>query len=143
MTNYVASPSEQVADHVRRYEASGGKDGGDMMGFSVVIVTHKGKQTGATRKTPVIRVADGDRYLLIGSKGGAPENPNWVHNLRANPDDVTVQDKDRVIPMRVREVKDEAERKPLWEIAVKAFPNYAQYQTKTTRVIPVFLAEPK
>jgi deazaflavin-dependent oxidoreductase (nitroreductase family) len=90
---------------------------------------------------PLMRVKDGQNYVLIGSMGGAPKHPVWVHNLRANPE-VEIRDRDQVRRMRVREVEDDAERGRLWQLAVAAFPPYAEYQTKTTRKIPVFLAEP-
>ena len=88
-----------------------------------------------------MRVKDGNGYVLVGSQGGAPKDPVWVHNLRANPQ-VELRDETVVRPMRVREVKDAAERARLWTLAVAAFPPYAEYQTKTTRQIPVFVAQP-
>ena len=86
------------------------------------------------------RVRDGERYVLVGSQGGLPNDPAWVHNLRANPQ-VELRDGSVVRPMRVHEVKDPAERARLWDLAVAAYPPYAEYQTKTTRQIPVFVAE--
>jgi deazaflavin-dependent oxidoreductase (nitroreductase family) len=88
-----------------------------------------------------MRVADGGSYVLIGSMGGAPNNPVWVYNLRANAD-VQIRDRDKVMTMKVREVADEAERSRLWDIGVEAYPPYADYQNKTSRKIPVFIAEP-
>jgi deazaflavin-dependent oxidoreductase (nitroreductase family) len=88
-----------------------------------------------------MRVKDGDGYVLVGSQGGAPKDPVWVHNLRANPN-VELRDLTVVRPMRVREVKDAAERERLWKLAVQAFPPYAEYQGKTARQIPVFVAAP-
>jgi deazaflavin-dependent oxidoreductase (nitroreductase family) len=88
-----------------------------------------------------MRVKDGARYVLVGSMGGAPSNPVWVYNLRTNPT-VEIRDLTMVQPMRVREVTDEAERARLWKLAVAAFPPYEEYQAKTTRRIPVFVAEP-
>jgi deazaflavin-dependent oxidoreductase (nitroreductase family) len=90
----------------------------------------------------LMRVKDGANYVLVGSVGGAPNNPVWVYNLRANPD-VEIRDLAIVQPMRVREVEAEAERARLWQVAVAAFPPYAEYQQRTTRRIPVFLAEPR
>jgi deazaflavin-dependent oxidoreductase (nitroreductase family) len=107
----------------------------------VIIVTHRGNKTGAVRKTPLMRVKDGKSYVLVGSVGGAPSNPVWVYNLRANPA-VEIRDLTVVEPMKVREVQDEAERARLWKLAVAAFPPYAEYQAKTTRRIPLFVAEP-
>ena len=111
-------------------------------GLPVVIVTHKGNKTGAIRKTPLMRVADGKNYVLVGSMGGAPANPVWVYNLRANPD-VEIRDHAAVQPMKVREVNDDTERARLWKLAVAAYPPYEEYQAKTTRRIPLFVAEPK
>ena len=88
-----------------------------------------------------MRVKDGDSYVLVGSQGGAPKDPVWVHNLRANPH-VDLRDETAVSPMQVREVNDKAERDRLWKLAVAAFPPYADYQAKTTRQIPVFVAAP-
>ena len=110
-------------------------------GCPSIIVTHTGNKTGAIRKTPLMRVKDGNSYVLVGSQGGAPKDPVWVHNLRANPQ-IELRDETVVRPMRVREVKDEAERARLWALAVAAFPPYAEYQARTTRQIPVFVAAP-
>jgi deazaflavin-dependent oxidoreductase (nitroreductase family) len=88
-----------------------------------------------------MRVKDGSSYVLVGSQGGAPTNPAWVHNLRINPD-VEIRDETAVQHMRVREVEDEAERSRFWKLAVAAFPPYAEYQGRTARRIPVFVAEP-
>jgi deazaflavin-dependent oxidoreductase (nitroreductase family) len=99
-----------------------------------------GNKTGAIRKTPLMRVKDGNSYVLVGSQGGAPTDPAWVHNLRANPD-VEIRDETVVRPMRVREVEDAAERSRLWQLAIAAYPPYAEYQERTARRIPVFIAE--
>jgi len=125
------------------YENSGGTEGTTLRdtGLPVIIVTHKGNKTGAVRKTPLMRVKDGDGYVLVGSQGGRPTDPVWVHNLR---DDAAVEIRDLTVvtPMRAREVTDDAERARLWDLSVEAYPPYAEYQAKTTRKIPVFLAEP-
>lgn len=143
MSNYIPSPVEWVRKQVELYESSGGTEGTTLRdtGMPVVIVTNTGNKTGAVRKTPLMRVKDGDNYVLVGSMGGAPKNPVWVYNLRTNPN-VQLRDMTEVQDMRVREVKDEAERARLWEIAVAAFPPYRDYQQRTSRVIPVFVAEP-
>jgi deazaflavin-dependent oxidoreductase (nitroreductase family) len=144
MAEYVPSPRQWVRDQVELYERSGGTEGTTLRdtGLPVIIVTHKGNKTGGIRKTPLMRVKDGANYVLVGSVGGAPNNPVWVYNLRANPD-VEIRDLTIVQPMRVREVEAEAERARLWQVAVAAFPPYAEYQQRTTRRIPVFLAEPR
>ena len=143
MAQYVPSPSGWVREQVERYEGSGGREGTTLLdtGLPVIIVTHIGNKTGAIRKTPLMRVKFGDSYVLIGSQGGAPKNPAWVHNLRVNPD-VEIRDETVVQKMRVREVEDEAERSRLWKLAVAAYPPYADYQKRTSRRIPVFVAEP-
>src|SRR5260370_16283649 len=104
-----------------------------------IIVTHIGNKTGAIRKTPLMRVKDGNRYVLVGSQGGAPTDPIWVHNLRVNPD-VEIRDETVVRPMRAREVEDEDKRSRLWKLAIAAYPPYAEYQERTARRIPVFVA---
>jgi F420H(2)-dependent quinone reductase len=144
MPDYVPSPRQWVRDQVELYERSGGTEGTTLRdtGLPVIIVTHTGNKTGAVRKTPLMRVTDGARYILVGSMGGAPTNPVWVHNLRANPT-VEIRDVTAVQTMQVREVDDEAERARLWKLAVAAFPPYEEYQAKTTRRIPVFVAEPR
>lgn len=144
MSDYLPSPTDWVREQVELYESSGGTKGTTLRdtGLPVVIVTHLGNKTGAIRKTPLMRVTDGDRYVLVGSQGGAPKDPVWVHNLRANPD-IELRDRAVVRPLRVREVTDIAERTRLWDLAVAAFPPYAEYQTKTNRQIPLFIAEPK
>ena len=144
MPQYIPSPREWVRDQVELYESSNGTQGTTLRdtGLPVIIVTHTGNKTGAVRKTPLMRVKDGTNYVLVGSVGGAPNNPVWVNNLRAKPD-VEIRDLAAVQPMRVREVKDDAERVRLWKLAVAAYPPYEEYQAKTTRRIPVFLAEPK
>ena len=142
MAEYIPSPRQWVRDQVELYEGSGGKEGTTLRdtGLPVIIVTHTGNKTGAIRKTPLMRVKDGARYVLVGSVGGAPNNPVWVYNLRANPS-VEIRDHTEVQKMRVREVTDDAERAPLWKLAVAAFPPYQEYQAKTTRQIPLFVAE--
>src|SRR5437773_9953446 len=143
MAQYLPSPREWVSDQVELYERSGGTEGTTLRdtGLPVIIVTHTGSKTGAIRKTPLMRVKDGASYVLVGSMGGAPTNPVWVYNLRTNPT-VEIRDLTTVQPMRVREVNDDAERARLWKLAVAAFPPYEEYQAKTTRQIPVFVAEP-
>ena len=143
MSDYIPSPIEWVRNQVELYESSGGTQGTTLRdtGLPVVIVTNKGNKTGAVRKTPLMRVKDGDRYVLVGSMGGAPTDPVWVHNLRANPD-IELRDRTEVWKMRVREVTDDAERARLWKLAAAAFPPYDDYQKKTARKIPVFVASP-
>ena len=144
MPQYIPSPHDWVREQVELYESSGGTRGTTLRdtGLPVVLVTHIGNRTGAIRKTPLMRVKDGNNYVLVGSQGGAPKDPVWVHNLRADPQ-IELRDETAVRSMRVREVEDEAERNRLWELAIAAYPPYAEYQERTTRRIPIFLAEPR
>ena len=143
MSEYVPSPYGWVREQVELYESSGGTEGTTLRdtGLPVIIVTHTGNKSGATRKTPLMRVKDGDNYVLVGSQGGRPTNPVWVYNLRAN-SSITIRDLTDVQPMVTREVEDDAERARLWELCVAAFPPYEEYQAKTDRKIPMFVAEP-
>ena len=143
MAEYIPSPTDWVREQVERYEGSGGTEATQLRdtGFPVVIVTNQGNRTGAIRKTPLMRVKDGNNYVLVGSRGGAPKNPVWVYNLR-NDANVEIRDQTEVFTMRVREVDDPQERARVWDLAVAAFPNYQEYQERTSRTIPVFIAEP-
>ena len=143
MSEYIPPSHEWVRKHVERYEGSGGKEGFTLPDTDIrcIIVTHTGNKTGAIRKIPLIRVKVDESYVLVGSMGGQPRNPVWVYNLRANPD-AEIRDATVVTKMRVREIEDDAERQRLWDVSVKTFPRYAEYQEKTARKIPVFLAEP-
>ena len=143
MAKYIPPSLEWVRKHVEVYEGSGGTKGTTLLetGLPCIIVTHTGSRTGAIRKIPLMRVKVDDGYVLVGSMGGQPKNPVWVYNLRANPE-VEIRDGTEVFKMRVREVQDDAERERLWNASVEAYPPYTEYQAKTTRKIPVFLAEP-
>jgi F420H(2)-dependent quinone reductase len=143
MPTYIPSPRDWVREQVELYESSGGTKGTTLKdtGLPVILVTHVGNKTGAIRKTPLMRVKDGEGYVLVGSQGGLPKDPVWVHNLRANPK-IELRDETVVRPMQVREVTDKAERERLWKLAVAAFPPYADYQAKTERQIPLFVATP-
>jgi deazaflavin-dependent oxidoreductase (nitroreductase family) len=138
---YVPSPAAWVRDQVEEYEGSGGTAGTTLRdtGLAVVIVTNQGAKSGAVRKTPLMRVEHDGAYAAIGSKGGAPQNPVWVYNLRANPQ-VVVQDGPDTFELTAREVTG-TERDAWWERSVAAYPPYAEYQTKTDRLIPVFVLE--
>ncbi len=143
MAQYIPSPRDWVREQVELYEKSGGKEGTTLRetGLPVIIVTNIGNKTGAIRKTPLMTVSDGGNYVLVGSMGGAPKDPVWVYNLRANPM-VEIRDLTKVHKMKTREVSDAAERARLWKLAVAAYPPYEEYQQKTTRQIPLFVAEP-
>ena len=143
MAEYIPSTSDWVRDQVELYEGSGGTEGTTLRdtGLPVIIVTNRGNRTGGIRKTPLMRVKDGNNYVLVGSRGGAPKNPVWVYNLRADVN-VEIRDAGEVYTMRVREVEDGEERARLWGLAVAAFPPYEEYQNRTARRIPVFVAQP-
>ena len=138
---YEPSPAQWVRDQVAEYESSGGQRG-NMLGnteMPVIIVTMRGRVSGKVRKLPVMRVEHGGQYAIVASKGGTPENPDWYHNLVANPAAVAIQDGPEPFDVEVREVSGD-ERVAWWDRAVAAYPPYAEYQTKTSRVIPVFVA---
>ena len=143
MAEYIPSPRDWVREQVELYESTNGAEGNTLRdtGLPVIIVTHVGNKTGAIRKTPLMRVKDGANYVLVGSMGGAPKDPVWVYNLRANPQ-VELRDLAVVQKMRVREVTDTAERECLWKAADATYPRFAEYRTRTTRMIPIFVAEP-
>ena len=150
MNEYIPSPNKWVADQVELYEGSGGTEGttlgsrhgaGGWEGLPVIIVTNRGWKTGAIRKAPLLKVKDGNSYILVASQGGAAEHPLWYHNLKAEPD-VIIRDGTKVYSMNVIEVEDADERMRLWKIAVTAYPPYEDYQQKTARKIPVFVARP-
>ena len=140
---YVPSPTEWVRNQVELYERTNGAEGYELRdsGLPVIIVTNNGRNTGAVRKTPLMRVKVGDAYVLVASMGGQPKNPVWYYNLVADPD-ITIRDRAEVTAMRARLIEDPDERSRLWTAAVEAFPPYAEYQTRCERIIPVFLAEP-
>ena len=143
MTGYIPPTLDWVREQVELYESSGGTDGTTLRdtGLPCIIITHVGNKTGSVRKIPVMRVKVATGYVLIGSYGGRPKNPVWVYNLRENAD-AEIRAKTEVFKMRVREVTDEPERTRLWDAGAKAYPPYVEYQAKTTRKIPVFIAEP-
>ena len=138
---YVPSPAGWVRDQVEAYERSGGQEANTLRdtGLPVVIVTTVGNKSGKIRKLALMRVEHDGEYALIGSMGGAPKHPVWVHNLRADPDAVTIQDGPEPFDATVREV-DGDERELWWKRAVDAYPPYAEYQQRTERRIPVFVA---
>jgi F420H(2)-dependent quinone reductase len=138
---YEPSASEQARNQVAEYEESGGERGGTMQGLPVVILTTKGAKSGKIRKTPLMRVTDGNEYAVVASLGGAPKHPVWYYNVKSHPE-VELQDGPVKRDMVAREVTGE-EKARWWETAVKAYPPYADYQKKTDREIPVFVLTPK
>jgi F420H(2)-dependent quinone reductase len=141
--DYLPSTWSWVRDQVAEYEASGGQRANTLMdtGLPIVVVTTRGARSGTVRKSPLMRVEDKGDYALVASKGGAPENPGWYHNIVAHPDEVLLQDGPAPVAVSVREVTGD-EKKEWWERAVAAYPPYAEYQEKTDRQIPVFVATP-
>jgi F420H(2)-dependent quinone reductase len=140
---YVPSAVGWVRNQVEAYEASGGREANTLRdtGIPVIIVTMLGNKSGNIRKIALMRVEHDGEYALVGSKGGFPTHPVWYHNLKANPDEVTIQDGPEPFPVTVREVTGD-ERAAWWDRAVAAFPPYAEYQQKTDREIPVLVATP-
>jgi deazaflavin-dependent oxidoreductase (nitroreductase family) len=138
--DYEPSTQQWVRDQVELYESSGGREGTTLRGLPVVIMTNRGVKSGKLRKTPVMRVEHGGRYAAVASKGGMPTHPVWYYNLVADPN-IELQDGPVKSEMTARLVTGE-EKATWWERAVAAYPDYADYQKKTTREIPVFLLEP-
>jgi F420H(2)-dependent quinone reductase len=136
---YVASPRSHAAKQVELYESSGGTRGTTMMGKPVVILTTVGAKTGKVRKIPLMRVEHDGVYAVVASLGGAPKHPVWYHNVVANPR-VELQDGPEKHEYVAREVTG-AEKALWWDRAVAAWPDYARYQTRTDREIPVFVLE--
>lgn len=136
---YAPSPTSWVREQVEKYVSSGGTEGTTLRGMPVVLVTMRGVRTGKLYRVPVMRVEHDGAYAVVASKGGAPENPTWYRNLAANPQ-VELQDGPVRRDMTAREVHGE-EHARWWERAVAAFPDYADYQKKTDRQIPLFVLE--
>ncbi|MBW0255722.1 MULTISPECIES: nitroreductase family deazaflavin-dependent oxidoreductase [unclassified Cellulomonas] len=137
---YQPSTDQRSRDQVELIESSGGTRGTTMRGMPVVVVTMLGARSGKVRKIPVMRVEHDGAYAVVASLGGAPKHPVWYHNLLAHPL-VELQDGPAKADYTVREVSG-AERELWWARAVEAYPDYADYQTRTSRVIPVLVLEP-
>ncbi|THA71543.1 nitroreductase family deazaflavin-dependent oxidoreductase [Streptomyces sp. A0958] len=137
---YEPSPTQWVRDQVEQYESSGGTEGTTMRGMPVIVLTTVGAKSGKIRKTPLMRVEHDGLYAVVASQGGAPKHPVWYHNLVADPR-AELQDGPVRRDMTAREVTGE-EKALWWERAVEAFPDYADYQKKTDREIPVLVLEP-
>src|SRR5262249_138824 len=139
--DYEPSPWQWVRDQVATYERTGGREANTLLdtGLPIIVVTTRGNKSGKVRKTPLMRVEHDGEYLLVASMGGAPKHPVWYHNLVAHPDGVALQGGPEPFPVVVRELQGD-EREIWWKRAVEAYPPYADYQERTERVIPVFLA---
>ena len=138
---YEPSPWDWVREQVEEYEASNGERANTLRdtGLPVVIITTRGRKSGKIRKFPLMRVEHDGEYALVASLGGAPTNPTWYGNLIADPTALMIQDGAEPRDFVAREVQGN-EREVWWERAVEAYPSYADYQMKTSRIIPVFVA---
>jgi deazaflavin-dependent oxidoreductase (nitroreductase family) len=123
------------SEHVRVYRETRGERGYDWRGATILLLTTTGRTSGEPRTTPLIYRADGDRWVLVASKGGAPANPSWFENLRANPEG-TIEVRDEQVPVRATAAEG-AERDRLWSLMTEVWPAYDAYQVKTDREIPV------
>ncbi|MFI1396225.1 nitroreductase family deazaflavin-dependent oxidoreductase [Streptomyces sp. NPDC020681] len=137
---YEPSPTKWVRDQVDLYESSGGTKGTTMRGMPVIVLTTRGAKSGKVRKSPLMRVEHEGTYAVVASLGGAVKNPVWYYNVVADPH-VELQDGPVRQEMTAREVTGE-EKDVWWARAVEAYPDYAAYQKKTDRQIPVFVLEP-
>ncbi len=122
-------------EHVRVYRETGGERGYEWRGTTILLLTTQGRSSGEPRTTPLIHRTDGDRWIVVASKGGSPENPGWYENLRANPQ-ATIQVKAEQIPVSATDAEGE-ERTRLWSLMTEDWPAYDDYQARTSREIPV------
>jgi F420H(2)-dependent quinone reductase len=137
--NVELSPTDWVREQTERILKQGTTDGVEVLDRPIVLITTTGAKSGKQRYVPLMRVENDGRYAMVASKGGDPAHPSWYFNVKANPA-VTVQDGDKVAALTARELEG-AEREQWWDLAVEAYPPYVEYQTKTTRQIPVFVLE--
>lgn len=140
-SDYAPSPEGYVRDMVERYEATDGREGNLMQGKPVIILTTVGNKSGKIRKTPLMRVEHDGSYAVVASLGGAPKHPVWYYNVKADPE-VQLQDGATKKAYVAHEAAGE-ERELWWDRAVRAWPDYANYQKKTDRVIPLFVLTPR
>ena len=137
---YAPSPSDWAREQAEKFEASGGTEAAELQGKPIILLTSVGAKTGKLRKTPLMRVEHDGEYAVVASQGGAPTHPVWYWNLVANPH-VELQDGEVKRDYTAREVTGD-ERAVWWERALETWPAYAEYQTKTDRIIPVFVLTP-
>jgi F420H(2)-dependent quinone reductase len=137
---YERSKNTFAADQVDQYERSGGREGNTLRDVPIIILWTRGRSSGAVRKTPLMRVRDGDRYAVVASMGGQPTHPVWYFNLTADPN-VSLQDGPEVRDYVAREVTGD-EKAEWWAKATAVWPDYDAYQAKTEREIPVVVLEP-
>lgn len=135
------SPKGWVADHIKSYTESGGKRGHRWHGVNTLLLTTRGRKTGKLRRTALIYGQDGDRYLVVASMGGAPQHPEWYHNLVANPEvriQVGAEEFDAIASTATGD-----ERSRYWNVMAEIWPDYNNYQKRTTRQIPLAVLEPR
>ncbi|GAA2550867.1 nitroreductase family deazaflavin-dependent oxidoreductase [Mycolicibacterium diernhoferi] len=133
------SPTDWVREQTERIIENGTTDGVEILDRPIVLFTTTGAKTGKKRYVPLMKVEEAGKYAMVASKGGDPKHPSWYHNVKAHPQ-ITVQDGDKIAELTARELEG-AEREHWWKLAVEAYPPYAEYQTKTDRLIPVFVLE--
>jgi deazaflavin-dependent oxidoreductase (nitroreductase family) len=124
-------------EHVRVYRETGGERGYDWRGTTILLLSSEGRRSGEPRTTPLIHRTEGDRWVVVASKGGAPANPGWFENLKANPE-ASIEVKDEQVPVRAT-VSEGEERDRLWSLMTEVWPAYDDYQAKTDRQIPVVI----
>ncbi len=122
-------------EHVRVYRETDGERGYEWRGTTVLLLSTTGRNSGQERTTPLIHRTDGESWVVVASKGGAPEHPGWYQNLQANPE-AMIQVREKRIPVRAETAHGD-ERERLWRLMTEVWPSYEQYQTKTSRQIPV------
>ena len=137
---YAPSPSDWAREQAEKFEASGGTEAAELQGKPIILLTSVGAKTGKLRKTPLMRIEHDGEYAVVASRGGAPTHPVWYWNLVANPH-VELQDGEVKRDYVAREVTGD-ERAVWWERGLESWPPYAEYQTKTDRIIPVFVLTP-
>lgn len=139
---YIPSTLDWVREQIETYESTGGREANTLRdtGIPVIIVTMRGAKSGAVRKIALMRVEHNGAYALVASKGGAPGNPDWYTNLLAHPDEVLLQDGPEPFAVSIREIHG-TERDEWWKRSAAVFPPYDEYQAKTSRTIPVIIAE--
>ena len=136
---YAPSPSDWARQQAETYVRTGGSEAADLRGVPIIVLTSVGAKSGRLRMTPLMRVEHEGRYAVVASKGGADSHPVWYHNLVKNPR-VELQDGPEKHDYLAHEAQGD-EREQWWARAVEVWPDYAQYQTKTDRIIPVFVLE--
>ncbi len=131
-----------IAFHVFMYRLTGGKFGSEMRGFKVLILTTKGRKSGKIFSNPVGYFERDGGYIIVASNGGATSHPSWYHNIKGNPEDVTIQVMDKTMKVKSEIILGEP-RKPIWSWIVANAPNFGDYEKQTSREIPLVLLTPQ